>query len=62
MNLHFKQIASKQWAFNFKSYILFNPFMPSGLFCVNSLDQSISSLTGVWLDLIITMFYWNACS
>ena len=33
-----------------------NPFMSSGLFYLNSLDQSISSLRGVWSVLIITMF------
>ena len=37
-----------------------NLLMPSGLFYLNSLDQSISSLRGVWSVLIITMFYWNA--
>ena len=34
----------------------FNPFMPSGLFYLNFLDQSISSLRGVLSVLIISMF------
>ena len=33
------------------------PIMPSGLSYLNSLDQFISSLRGVWLVLIITMFF-----
>ena len=33
-----------------------NPFMPSGLFYLSSLDQSISSLRSVWSVFIITMF------
>ena len=33
-----------------------NPFMPSGLFYLNSLDQSIYSLMGVWSVFITTMF------
>ena len=36
---------------------MFDPFMPSGFFYLNSLDQSISSFRGVWSALIITMFY-----
>ena len=32
-----------------------NPFMPSGLFYLNSLNQSISHKRGVWLVFIITM-------
>ena len=32
-----------------------DPFMPSGLFYLNSLDQSISSRRGVWLIFNITM-------
>ena len=31
--------------------------MPSGLFCLNSVDRSISNRRGVWLHFIITMFY-----
>ena len=31
--------------------------MPSGLSYLNSLDKLISSLKGVWLVLIITMFF-----
>ena len=34
-----------------------NPFMPSELFCLNSLDQFSSSSRGVWSVFIITMFY-----
>ena len=33
-----------------------NPFMPSGLFYLSSLDQSISILRGAWSVLIITLF------
>ena len=35
---------------------MFNPFMPSGIFYLNSLDQPISSLRAVWSILIITCF------
>ena len=34
-----------------------SPFKPSGLFYLNSLDHSISSLRSVWSVLIITIFY-----
>ena len=34
--------------------------MPSGLFYLNYLDQSIYSLRGVWSAFIITKFFWNA--
>ena len=33
-----------------------NPFMPSGIFYLRSLDRSISNMRGVWLVFIITMF------
>ena len=36
--------------------VFFNPFMPSGLFYLNSLDRFISYIGGVWLVVIITMF------
>ena len=36
---------------------LHNLFMPSGFFCFNSLDWSISNRKGVWLMSIITMFF-----
>ena len=39
-----------------------NPFMPSGLFYLNSLDQTIYSLRDVWSVFIIIMFYGNACN
>ena len=35
---------------------LFNPFMPSGLFYLDSLDRSISYIRGIWLVFIIVMF------
>ena len=35
----------------------FNRFMPSGLFCLYSLDRSIVIRRGVWLFFIITTFY-----
>ena len=34
----------------------FNPYMPSGLFYLNSLDRFISYIGGVWLVFNITMF------
>ena len=34
-----------------------NPFMPSGLFYLKSLDRSISYIRGVWLVFIITVFF-----
>ena len=40
---------------------LFNPFMPSGIFYLISLDQSISFRRDVCLVLSITMFYRNSC-
>ena len=40
-----------------RSHFEINPFMPSGLFYLNSLDQSISSLRDVWSVLISIMFY-----
>ena len=44
--------------FNFCGHkIKFNPFMLVGFFYLNSSDQSISSLRGVWSVFIITMFY-----
>ena len=39
-----------------------NPFMLNELLYLNSLDQSISSLRGVWSFFIITMFYGNTCN
>ena len=33
----------------------FNPFMPSGLFYLTSLDRFISNIGGAWLVFIITM-------
>ena len=38
------------------SSTFFNPFILRGLFYLNSLDQSISNLKGVWSVLIISMF------
>ena len=32
-----------------------NPFIPSGLFCLNSLDWSICNRRDVWLVFIITI-------
>ena len=32
---------------------LFNPFMPSGLFYLYSLDRSIFYIRGVWLVLLL---------
>ena len=37
-------------------YLAFNPFMPSRPFHLFSLDRSISSRKGVWLDFIIPQF------
>ena len=36
-----------------------NLFMPSGLFCLKTLDRSISYIRGVWLVFINTMFFRN---
>ena len=36
---------------------MLNPFKPSGLFYLNSLDRSISCTRGVWLVFIIIIFY-----
>ena len=36
-----------------------NPFMPSGLFHLTSLDRSISYVSSVWLVFIITIFCRN---
>ena len=33
-----------------------NPFMPSGIFNLDSLDRFISYIGGVWLVFLITMF------
>ena len=33
-----------------------NPFMPNGLFYLNSFNRSISHIRGVWLVFIIIMF------
>ena len=43
----------------YRSALFIYPFMPGGLFYLNSLDLSISNLTGVWLVFIITVFYRN---
>ena len=43
-------------------YIDLNPFMPSALFDLNSLDQSIFSLMGVWSVFIMIMFNGNTCN
>ena len=40
-----------------KMILKINPFMPSGLFYLNSLDQSISKRRCVWLVFIFTMFF-----
>ena len=53
----FERVASLE-----SIYTHLNPFMPSGLFYLNSLDQSISSLRGVWSVFIFVMFYRNACN
>ena len=53
---------AQQWNKNGTIICDINPFMLSELFYLNSLDQSISSLRGVWSVLIITMFHWNGCS
>ena len=37
------------------------PFMPSGLFYLNSMDWSSSNIRGVWLVFIMTMFSRNSC-
>ena len=37
-----------------------NPFMTSGFVYYNSLDLSFSSIRGVWLVIIPTMFYRNS--
>ena len=42
------------------NYQLLTQFIPSGLLYLNSLDQSIYSLKGVWSVFIITMLNWNA--
>ena len=39
-----------------KTEMLINPFMPSGLFYLKSLDKSVSCLRGVWLVFIIVNF------
>ena len=39
----------------------FNPYIPSGHFCHNSLDRSNFKRRGVWLVFITTMFYRNSC-
>ena len=44
-----------------KSWLNINPFMLSGIFYLNTLDQSISNLRGIWSFFIITMFYRNSC-
>ena len=41
--------------------INFNPFIPSDLFYLNPLDQSITTRKGVWLIFIFTMYYRNSC-
>ena len=38
--------------------IVINPFMPTGLLYLKSLGRSISYIRGVWLDIIITMFFF----
>ena len=40
--------------------ISLNPFMPSGLFYLKSLDRSISNRRGVWVVFIITIFFRNS--
>ena len=39
----------------------FSPFMPNELFYENYSERSISNIRGVWLILIIIMFYRNPC-
>ena len=36
--------------------IKFNLFQPSGLFYLNSLDRSVSSIRGAWLVLLLSCF------
>ena len=48
-NISLEMASAKGWRFN--------PFIPSGFFSLDSLDQSVSSLMGVWSVFIITMFY-----
>ena len=38
-----------------------NPFMPSRLFCLTSLNQSISNRRGVWLVLLLPCFTEKIC-
>ena len=59
-----RSIIRIYWAHMSKSCSLtdlFNPVMPSGLFYRNSLDRPISNIRGIWLVVIITMFYRNSC-
>ena len=44
-----------------KQFSGFKPIMPSGLFHLNSLDRSISSIKGFLVIFIITRFYSNSC-
>ena len=49
------------FSINAVSYVCFpvNPYRPSGLFYHNSLDKSISYISGVWLVFINIMFCRN---
>ena len=56
--LLYKSGVSDRHVFVMRLFI--NPFMPSGLFYLNTLYQSISNERGVLLVFIIITF-WNAC-
>ena len=57
-----KRAILKKRSYSLCEHYFFNPFMPNGLFYLNSLDRSISHIIGVWLVFIIFMFnrnYWT---
>ena len=54
-------LLSKNDGMSTKRIQSLNPFMPSGLFYLNSLDRSISNIRDVWLVFIIIMFCIHSC-
>ena len=57
-----KKKKKKVYPRNIERKKIFDPFIPSGLFYLNSLDRSISYIRGIWLVFIIFMFYRNSVS
>ena len=49
--------SNRRYNYFISPQYIFNPFMPSGLFYLNSLDRFISYRRGVWLLILIIIMF-----